>query len=358
MDEKGPPYQRIAAEIRQRISSGELKPGDRVPSTRALVQEFGVAMATATKALAALQQDRLVHPRPGFGTVVGPPPPTHRRTAGPSPQHPGTNSARQPGTSQPRSPQRRSDQGRRAGSALAQSHHSALPAQPPEPQLGREQVVRTAIAIADAEGLGALSMRRIATEMGVSTMALYRHVGGKEALVLQMVDTAVGDFPFPATRPTNWRAGIEQAARLQWSAYRRHLWLPSAISLGRPQMLPNLLPHTDAVLRAVAEFGVDASTAMYAAITVVGYVRGVALNLEPEALAEQDTGMTADEWAGRQTDQLAALVQTGDLPGFRALAVPNGFEFDYDLDQLFEFGLRLVLDGLAARLENSPSRLR
>jgi DNA-binding transcriptional regulator YhcF (GntR family) len=331
MDEKAPPYQRIAAEIRQRISSGELKPGDRVPSTRALVQEFGVAMATATKALAALQQDRLVHPRPGFGTVVGP---------------------------QPGSPQRGSDQGRRAGSALAQSHHRALPAQPPEPQLGREQVVRTAIAIADAEGLGALSMRRIATEMGVSTMALYRHVGGKEALVLQMVDTAIGDFPFPATRPTNWRAGIEQAARLQWSAYRRHLWLPSAISLGRPQMLPNLLPHTDAVLRAVAEFGVDAGTAMYAAITVVGYVRGVALNLEPEALAEQDTGMTADEWAGRQTAQLAALVQTGDLPGFRALAVPNGFEFDYDLDQLFEFGLRLVLDGLAARLESSPARLR
>jgi AcrR family transcriptional regulator len=218
--------------------------------------------------------------------------------------------------------------------------------------------VRTAIAIADAEGLGALSMRRIATEMGVSTMALYRYVGGKEALLLQMVDTAVGEFPFPATRPTSWRANIELAARLQWSAYRQHHWLPSAISIGRPQILRNLLRHTDAVLRAVAEFGVDASTAMYAAITVFGYIRGVALNLEPEAHAEQDTGMTADEWATRQADQLAALVQTDDLPGFRALAVPNGFDFDFDLDQLFEFGLELVLDGLAARLQNSRSPLR
>ncbi len=115
----------------------------------------------------------------------------------------------------------------------------------------REEVVRTAIAIADAEGLAALSMRRIATDLGVSTMALYRYIGGKEALVLQMVDTAVGDFPFPAEKPGNWRAGIETAARLQWAAYRRHLWLASAVSIGRPQVSRNLLPHTDAVLRAV-----------------------------------------------------------------------------------------------------------
>jgi AcrR family transcriptional regulator len=326
MDEKTPPYQRIAAEIRRRISSGELKPGDRVPSTRALVQEFGVAMATATKALAALQQDHFVHPRPGYGTVVGPPPPRHKAA-----------------TTPPRRP------GRPPSGPLSEPLS--------EPLLSRDHVVRTAIAIADAEGLAALSMRRVATEMGVSTMALYRYVGGKDTLLLQMVDTAVGDFPFPATRPTTWRAGIEQAARLQWSAYRQHLWLPSAITLGRPQVLRNLLPHTDAVLRAVAEFGVDASTAMYAAITVFGYVRGVALNLEPEAQAEQDTGMTADEWAARQAEQLSALVQTEDLPGFRALAVPNGFDFDFDLDQLFEFGLELMLDGLAAKLRKSRSPL-
>ena len=347
MDEKIPPYQRIAAEIRRRISSGELKPGDRVPSTRALVQEFGVAMATATKALAALQQDHLVHPRPGYGTVVGPPPPRHK-TATTPPRRPGAPQSGRPESSRPET-----------GRPQSARPQSGRPRSGPlsEPLLSRDHVVRTAIAIADAEGLAALSMRRIATEMGVSTMALYRYVGGKDTLLLQMVDTAVGDFPFPATRPTTWRAGIEQAARLQWSAYRQHLWLPSAISLGRPQVLRNLLPHTDAVLRAVAEFGVDASTAMYAAITVFGYVRGVALNLEPEAQAEQDTGMTADEWAARQAEQLSALVQTEDLPGFRALAVPNGFDFDFDLDQLFEFGLELMLDGLAAKLRKSRSPL-
>ena len=293
------PYQQIAMEIRQRIRTGKLKPGDRVPSTRALIRDHGIAMATATKALTLLQQERLIHPLPGVGNVVGPPP-------------------------------------RRTPSVSA-----------PVEELSQESVVRVAIELADADGLPALSMRRIAAELGVSTMALYRYVGGKDALVLQMVETAIGDFPFPAKRPSDWRAAIEQAARLQWAAYRRHLWLASAVTLNRPQFLPKLAMHTDAVLRAVAGLDVDASTAMYAAITVFGYVRGVALNLEPEAQAEQDTGVTADEWAALQADRLADLIRTGGLAGFQALA---DFDFDYDLDQLFDFGLKVLLDGLAVTL--------
>jgi AcrR family transcriptional regulator len=307
------PYLRIAAEIRRRIQAGELRPGDRVPSTRGLVQEFGVAMATATKALATLQQDGVVHSLPGVGTVVGPPP---------------------------------------------RATKSVRRLRPSDEPLSREEIVRAAIAIADTEGLVELSMRRVATELGVSTMALYRHVDSKDALVLQMVNTAIGDFPFPATPPKTWREGIETAARLQWAAYRRHLWLPGAVTLGRPQMVRNLLPHTDTVLQAMFGLGVDAATAMYAAITVFGYVRGVALNLEAEAQAEQDTGMTADEWAASQLDELTAFISSDDLPGFRALALPDGFDFDFDLDQLFEFGLELVLDGLAVKLQRARTRLR
>jgi hypothetical protein len=123
-------------------------------------------------------------------------------------------------------------------------------------------------------------------------------------------------------------------------------------------VLPNLLPHTDAVLRAVGGFGVDANTSMYAAITVFGYVRGVALNLESEAHAEQDTGLTADEWADQQAGRLAELIVEQDLAGFRALAEPDGFEFDFELDQLFEFGLGIVLDGLAVKLQRLRTPLR
>ncbi|MFI5714171.1 GntR family transcriptional regulator [Kribbella sp. NPDC051620] len=303
------PYQQIAAELRSLITTGQLKPGDRLPSTRALVRTHGVAMATATKALTLLQQEGLVHSLPGVGTVVG------------------------------------------AAEGRARVVEAPV-------VLSREEVVRTALRIADGEGLGALSMRRVATELGVSTMALYRYVGGKEALVLQMVDVAIGEFPMPRELPGSWRAVIETAARAQWSAYKAHLWLASAVSIGRPQVLPNLLPHTDAVLRAVGGFGVDANTSMYAAITVFGYVRGVALNLESEAYAEQDTGLTADEWADQQAGRLAELIVEQDLAGFRALAEPDGFEFDFQLDELFEFGLGIVLDGLAVKLQRLRTPLR
>jgi AcrR family transcriptional regulator len=293
------PYQVIAAELRRRIESGELRPGDRVPSTRALVRDYGVAMATATKALRTLQDERLVHASPGVGTVVGPPP-RSRRTAG-----------------------------------------SAGP-----PDLDRDEIVRIGIAIADAEGLAALSMRRIATELGVSTMALYRYVGGKEALVLRMVDAAIGEFPLREV-PDDWRAALTAVARVHWAAYKQHLWLASAISLSRPQLVPRLLPHTDVVLRALRRLG--KSGALSATISLFAFVRGIALVMESEAQAEQDTGITADEWAERQGDELTAMIAAGGLTAFQDL-LADDFDYDYNLDQLFDFGLHVFLDGLAPRL--------
>ena len=294
------PYQVIAAELRRRIEAGELRPGERVPSTRALVRDFGVAMATATKALQVLQADRLVHASPGVGTVVGPPPRSRRTAAGPD----------------------------------------------EVPDLDRDEIVRMGIAIADAEGLAALSMRRIATELGVSTMALYRYVGGKEALVVQMVDAALGEFPLREVSGS-WRDAVTAVARVHWAAYRRHLWLASAISLSRPQLVPRLLPHTDAVLRALQGF--EKSAALSTMISLFAYVRGVALVMEAEAQAEQDTGVTADEWVAEEADNLGAMIAMGDLPAFREL-LADGFDYEYDLDKLFEFGLDVFLDGLSTRL--------
>ena len=306
------PYQVIAAELRRRIEVGELLPGDRVPSTRALVRDFGVAMATATKALQALQAERLVHASPGVGTVVGPPPRSRRGVL------------RRAGTAVPEGPGRA----------------DAVP-----DGLDRDEIVRMGIAIADADGLAALSMRRIASELGVSTMALYRYVGGKESLVVQMVNEAIGEFPLGEI-PEYWRDAVALVARVHWAAYRRHLWLASAISLSRPQLVPRLLPHTDAVLGALRGFSKEARLSTM--ISLFAYVRGIALVMEAEAQAEQDTGVTADEWATQQSAQLAAMIAAGNLGAFREL-LADGFDYDYDLDQLFEFGLGVFLDGLEAR---------
>jgi DNA-binding transcriptional regulator YhcF (GntR family) len=281
-----PPYVRIVTEIRRRIASGELRAGDRVPSTRQITQNWGVAMATATKVLSTLRQEGLVQAMPGVGTVVAEPEPP----AAPRP-----------------------------------IRHR----EPPEPEreLTQERIVRVAIEIADAEGPNALSMRRVATQLGVATMSLYRHVRNKEELVQQMADAAISEEELPVRPPEGWRARLEIAARLQWSLYRRHPWLAQAISVTRPQPLPHLIAHTEWALRAVDGLGLDPGTVRYVHITMFNYVRGIAVNLTPEVESASDPGTTADQWLA--------------IDG----AAARGY-FGFDLETLFEFGLQRMLDGL------------
>ena len=291
-----PPYRRIAAEIAGRIAGGQLAPGDRVPSTRAITQEWGVAMATATKVIAALREQGLVETSPGSGTVV-------------------------------------------RGGARTPARH--------EPELTRERIVRAAIAIADAEGGAAVSMRRVAASLGVATMSLYRHVPGKEELTLFMVDAAAGDFPFPANRPASWRGTLEFSARLLWTMFRRHPWAAEVLSMTRPQLLPNLLHYAEWSLGALNELALDVNTTMNIYLTLFGHVRGIALNLQSEAQAEQDTGLTADQWTDTQVPALHDLVTTGRYPVFERMMRQ---EYDFNLDTLFEFGLIRILDGVEVLL--------
>ncbi|MGC1212133.1 MAG: TetR/AcrR family transcriptional regulator C-terminal domain-containing protein [Micromonospora sp.] len=299
-----PPYRRIAAEIRRRIEGGELRPGDTVPSARQITREHGVAIATATKVLALLREEGLVLARPGAGTVVAP-----------------------------------AQRSRPAGDRT-------------EPELSRERLIRTAITLADAGGLAAVSMRQIAAELGVATMSLYRHVRGRDELIMAMADRALADAPLPAVQPAGWRAGLEVLARAQWATYRRHRWLPHVISIPRPQLLPQGMAHTEWGLRATAGLGLDRNVRWHVAITLITYVRGVATNLEMRAQAEQDTGLTDDQWVDRQVSMFQQMMASGGYSTMGALTAEGDVELD--LDSVFEFGLCRLLDGYAALIERQP----
>jgi AcrR family transcriptional regulator len=299
-----PPYRRIAAEHRRRIDLGELRPGDRVPSARQLTREHGVAIATATRVLALLRAEGLVLTRPGAGTVVAAPRPESRRA---------------------------------------------------EPELSRERVLRTAIALADEGGLAAVSMRQIAAELGVATMSLYRHVRGRDELILAMADAVLADAPLPATEPAGWRARLDVLARAQWAVYRRHRWVPHVISIARPQPLPHGMAHTDMALRATAGLGLDRQARWHVAITLMAYVKGIATNLEMGAQAVQDTGLTHDQWVDRQQATFQEMMAGGGLATMDALTTGG---VDVDLETVFDFGLRRLLDGVATLIEGdvSPGR--
>ncbi|RZQ61698.1 TetR/AcrR family transcriptional regulator C-terminal domain-containing protein [Amycolatopsis suaedae] len=297
------PSEEIVAELRRRITRGELLPGDRVPSTREITRDWGVAMATATRVLASLRQLGLVRMVPGVGTVV---------VEGPA----------------ARSVRRRAPQGEVTG----------------------ERVVRTAMAIADTEGLRALSMRRVAAELGLAPMTLYRHVPSRNELHLRMADTAFGDQP-PGAATGTPRERLEQVLRGQWRIYRRHPWLAQVLSLTRPQPLQNLLDHGEVTLAVLAGFGLSAAARLNTQIALFGWVRAVALNLAAEADEREDTGLTEDEWAARSQPEFTRILAQGRHPAYAALFAEFAETgYDLDLDEVFELGLQRMLDGLLLSL--------
>jgi DNA-binding transcriptional regulator YhcF (GntR family)/AcrR family transcriptional regulator len=317
-----PPYAQIVAELRKRIEAGDLAPGDRVPSTREITRRFGVAMATATKALGVLRQEGLVRAVPGSGTVVEARPQAAQvhPPASPAASEP----AREPGRSRGR------------------------PA--PDAALTPDRIVRTAMAIADAEGLDGLSMRRVAGELGAATMALYRHVADKDDLVLRMQDAALCEWQAAADTSEGWRPRLEIAARRLWAVFRRHPWLAPAMSMTRPQPLAGGLAYSEWTLAALDRSGADHATVMTTYLTLFNYVRGTAVNLEPEAEAEAASGLNTDEWMETQVPTLRSIISNGRFPTFeRVVSAP----YDFDLDVLFEFGLQRLLDGFAVVLPSS-----
>jgi AcrR family transcriptional regulator len=345
----GPPYARIAAELRGQIERGELLPGQRVPSTRQITARWGVAMATATRVLATLRSDGLVHPRPGVGTVVSEPPavPPHRSPAvGPG----GPPAAARPAAAPAQPPAGRPNADRpNADRPDAGRPDAGRPAPDPARAAadrgpgGAERIVAAAITVADTEGLAALSMRRVAAELGAAPMSLYRHVADKDDLVLQMMNTVFGRSRLPDP-PDGWRPRLEVAARTFWEMFRAHPWLASALSLTRPQVLPAALPYTEWVLTALDGQGLDLDAMFTAYLTLINYVRGVAVNLESEAEAEAASGLDSEEWLVTQESQIRSVLVPGRFPMFEALISE---EYDFSLDRLFEFGLQRLLDGLA-----------
>ncbi|PPK69438.1 TetR/AcrR family transcriptional regulator C-terminal domain-containing protein [Actinokineospora auranticolor] len=290
-----PPYRRVAADLRGRIAAGELNPGDRVPSTRQITRDWGVALATATKALQVLTQEGLVHAVPRVGTVVTDP--------------------------------------------------AARPVERAEPEgLTRARVVAAAMEIADTQGLAGLSMRAVAAKLGVAAMAPYRYVDSKEDLILLMMDESMGEAVFPEGAPRSWRAGLELAARQQWRMFRRHPWLAQVFSLTRPQILPKGLRQAEWTMTALAALNLPKDEKFHVYVTMFNYVRGTAVNLEWEREAEEQTGLTDDEWMSQNEGEFVRLLSSGDYPVFAAMV--QDFDYDMRLDNLFEFGLLRMLDGL------------
>ncbi|MEU6965187.1 GntR family transcriptional regulator [Streptomyces chrestomyceticus] len=327
-----PPYRRIVAELRRRIDAGELAAGDRVPSTRRITQEWGVAMATATKVLTTLRQEGLVRAVPGVGTVVA-------EAAAEAEREKGTHTNGGP-ASRPRG--NAPSGANSSGSSPSGSSHHPLPAGHQPPSLSRDRIVRAGVRIADAEGLRSLSMRRVAAEFGASSMALYRHVANKDELVMLMADATFAEIELPDPAPRHWRARMEAGARLQWQLYQRHPWVAQWLSITRPQPLTHAMSLIEWTMGAATQF--DPLTRLRLALTLLNHVRGTAVALEEDLEAEQRTGMDQDQWMASQETEYERIMESGSFPMYAGIGDTDDGGM-LQLDALFEFGLARLLDG-------------
>lgn len=213
------------------------------------------------------------------------------------------------------------------------------PSRGPKPSLSVDQIVGTAVEIADAEGLGAVSMQRIAATFGFTTMSLYRYVPGKAELVALMVDMAIGERPDLDAAPEGWQDRVAAWARQCLRIYTRRPWLLEATS-GHRVMGPNELGWMDAALAVLAAAGFTPVEQHDAFLLVVGHVRSVAqYTVGADRLRVEEWSAAVGERLSRHADRFPAVVAAIEGGGYAKAA-----------DEPLEFGLRCLLGGLEQML--------
>jgi AcrR family transcriptional regulator len=221
------------------------------------------------------------------------------------------------------------------------------PTRGPKPALTVGRIVRSAIDMADAEGLTALSMRRIATALGVGAMSLYRYVPNKGVLIDLMVDEVFREDLTAAEAVTgDWRERLEAFGRRDFALYLRHPWMLQ-VPQGRPMLGPNSMAITDIALRAVDDLGLTEDEMLAAVVTVSAFVAGLAKTVIEATQAAERTGIADEEWWEIQGEFVGPAVVAGKLPMLTKVGEAGAFNSMFDN---FEFGLRCVLDGLGAQI--------
>jgi AcrR family transcriptional regulator len=217
----------------------------------------------------------------------------------------------------------------------------------PKPSRSLEEVVLAAIVIADAEGLPALSMRRVAEALKLSPMSLYTYVPSKAELVDLMVDRVSAEVEEPGPAHAGWRAKVEHLARERWAMAQRHPWIMQ-IGVHRPPLGPNVLAKAEATLQAIDGLGLDDLEMDLLNAVIVNYVRGAARAALEAREVVQRSGITDQQWWARNEELLQGLIDPGRYP--TTVRVGESYKAAMDLvmdpTRNFEFGLQRVLDGV------------
>lgn len=220
------------------------------------------------------------------------------------------------------------------------------PGKGPKPGLSLERIVAAAVKIASRDGLDAVSMSRVAAELGASTMSLYRYVNAKDELVKLMIDAAWG--PPPAALPgTGWRAGLSRWAWAMRAGARRHPWVVRIPLNGLP-IMPHEVAWFERALACLHETGLAEAQKASVIMLLGGYVRNQATTDADIEAAIRASGQSPSEWMASYPRMLANLTDPQRFPALATFLAAGVFDAADDPDDEFTFGLERILDGLDA----------
>ena len=229
---------------------------------------------------------------------------------------------------------------------------SDRPARGRRPRLSLDAIIEAAVALADADGLAATSMSRVASSLGVGTMTLYTYVPSKPDLVDLMVDTALAERALPApgeSRPDRWRAQVELYAQRTRTMYHRHPWLRH-VSTIRPPVGPGMLAEREYVLSTMRGLGLSPQQLDAAALAVTAFVNATTILEVESAEVERTTGQSNDAWWQDRTALWEKYFDVDRHPTMTQVWHAGGFDKSTAeaTSVAYEFGLQRLLDGVQA----------
>lgn len=209
--------------------------------------------------------------------------------------------------------------------------------------LSRERVVRGAMAVADAGGIGALTIRSLARHLGVKPMSVYHYVAGKDEILDGIVDLVFGEIALPSA-DGDWSSQMRRRAISARQALRRHPWAAGLME-SRSNPGPATLRHHDATLGTLRAAGFTVAMTAHAYALLDAYTYGFALQ-EAALPFNSETVAEATEAFTRQI--------AGEYPHLAEMAAEHVSRPGYDFGDEFEIGLTLILDALASSIPSDP----
>ena len=209
--------------------------------------------------------------------------------------------------------------------------------------LSRERVLDGAVAVADSGGIAGLTIRSLAEQLGVKPMSVYHYVANKDEILDGIVDFVFSQIELPSANG-EWRAEISRRARSARAVLRQHPWAIGLLET-RTNPGPATLRHHNAVLGALRSGGFSVALTAHAYALLDSFVYGFAL--------QEATLPFEDQSVEEVAAPMMAAFESGEYPHLLELVTEHALKPGYDFGDEFEFGLELVLDGLADRLREA-----